>query len=105
MLPVESLFQEADLPANERRRMQTFLERMADESGDVLSQWIDGLPERQRVALALRYYEALRPDEISIVLGVSEATVHELLQKAAESVRATMHRSEQKTAPKNRSRR
>jgi len=85
MLPVDTLFQEAKLPARDRRRVLSFLEKV-DGAADVLTRLIDRLPERQRIALALRYYEALRPDEIAVVLGMREDMVQELLRKATETV-------------------
>lgn len=94
MLPVETLFQDAKLPARERRRFRSYLEKM-DGADDLLTRLIDGLPERQRIALALRYYEALRPDEIAVVLGVREEIVHELLRKATETVSEGMGRCEE----------
>ncbi len=62
----------------------------------MLTRLIDGLPERQRIALALRYYEALRPDEIAVVLGVREEIVNELLRKATETVSEGMGQCEEK---------
>jgi RNA polymerase sigma factor (sigma-70 family) len=98
MLPVDTLFQEAKLPARDRRRARTFLERV-DGAADVLTQLIDRLPERQRIALALRYYEALRPDEIAVVLGLREDMVHDLLRKAAETVSEGMAGCEEERKP------
>jgi DNA-directed RNA polymerase specialized sigma24 family protein len=105
VLPVETLFQDAKLPARDRRRVRSFLENVAGEAEDVLTRLIDGLPERQRVALALRFYEALRPDEIAVVLGTREDIVHELLRKATESVTEGMRRSEEKQSRSARRRR
>ncbi|MCA9728600.1 MAG: sigma-70 family RNA polymerase sigma factor [Candidatus Eisenbacteria bacterium] len=105
MLPVETLFQDAKMPARDRRRVRSFLERMEDEATDALAQLIGKLPERQRIALALRFYEALRPEEIAVVLGTREDTVHELLRKATESVGEGMRRSAEKQAAKSARRR
>ena len=105
MLPVETLFQDAKLPARDRRRVRSFLENVAGEAEGILTRLIDGLPERQRVALALRFYEALRPEEIAVVLGTREDTVHELLRKATASVSAGMRRSEEKQSRSTRRRR
>lgn len=94
MLPVETLFQDAKLSASDRRRVRTLLKKV-DGADDVLTRLIGDLPERQRIALALRFYEALRPDEIAVVLGVREEVVQELLRKATESMSEGMERFEE----------
>src|SRR5262245_32214785 len=48
---------------------------------------LSGLPERQRIALALRYYEDLPVDEIASIMRCASGTVRSLLSRAAPAMR------------------
>jgi RNA polymerase sigma factor (sigma-70 family) len=54
-----------------------------DETWDVLRR----LPERQRVALVLRFYEDLPEAEIAQVLGCPRGTVKSLIHRGLARVR------------------
>lgn len=56
-----------------------------------LAQAIAGLPERERLVLALYYDEELNLKEIGLVLGVSESRVSQIHSQAALRLRAKMH--------------
>jgi hypothetical protein len=49
------------------------------------------LPERQRLAVTLRFYEGLGRDEISEILGLSPTDVDSILADALERLRATVN--------------
>jgi RNA polymerase sigma-70 factor (sigma-E family) len=51
---------------------------------------ITGLPPKQRVALALRYYEDLSYGEIASILGCSEATVRSHVSRALATLRVDL---------------
>lgn len=98
MQSVNSLFQEARLPDRERERIRSYLDLLGDEGQDIVARWVGALPERQRLALALFCFESLRPSEIACVLGAKEAAVQQLLQQAAESLRARIERERARAA-------
>ena len=55
-----------------------------------LAEAIDGLPERERLVLALYYQEELNLKEIGQVLGVSESRVSQIHSQAALRLRARL---------------
>lgn len=55
-----------------------------------LAQAIAGLPERERLVLALYYDEELNLKEIGLVLGVSESRVSQIHSQAAQRLRARL---------------
>ena len=61
----------------------------ADTAGDdaALLTLVRALPERQRTALVLRYYDDLTHAEIADALGLSTTAVKSLLHRALENVR------------------
>lgn len=60
----------------------------ADESG--IRAWVAALPERQRLAVYLRYYADLDYRSIAHVLGVEVGTVSATLSSAHEALRRSM---------------
>lgn len=83
MLSVDILLQEARLPIRRRRSRAT---EMSSEEAKRITKEIEALPERSRLALALRFYESLRPAEIGAILDLSEAEARELLVEASRTV-------------------
>jgi RNA polymerase sigma-70 factor, ECF subfamily len=61
-----------------------------DDDHDELRALIAGLPERQRVALFLRYYADLDYTSIAVVLGIRPGTVGATLQHAKQNLRQLM---------------
>jgi len=57
----------------------------------VLSEGVDKLPERERLVVALYYFEGLTFKEIGKVLGVSESRVYQLHTQAMNRLRNHMH--------------
>ncbi len=60
----------------------------ADESG--VRAWVAALPERQRLAVYLRYYADLDYRSIAQVLGVEVGTVSATLSSAHQALRRSM---------------
>jgi RNA polymerase sigma factor FliA len=66
---------------------------VSEDAGDlreILSDAIEGLPEREQFVLACRYREDLRLGEIGEVMGVSESRASQLHTKALISLRAVL---------------
>jgi RNA polymerase sigma-70 factor (sigma-E family) len=61
-----------------------------DTGDDELLAHVRALPERQRTAIVLRYYEDLTQAEIAEALGLSPAAVKSLLHRALEKIREEM---------------
>jgi RNA polymerase sigma factor FliA len=61
------------------------------EIKDILAGAIDRLPEREKIVIALYYYEGLTLKEIGEVLGVTESRVSQLHTKAVLRLRARLH--------------
>ena len=77
--------------ATERQRTAGLVERPAappeiDETWDLLAQ----LPQDQRVALVLRYYEDLPIDEIARLMGCPPVTVRTRIHRAIAKLRREM---------------
>lgn len=77
--------------ATERQRAPGLVERPAappeiDETWDLLTQ----LPQDQRVALVLRYYEDLPVDEIARLMGCPPVTVRTRIHRAIAKLRREM---------------
>jgi len=69
------------------------MERRA--AGDIVNAAIAGLPERQRVALVLTYYEELANAEVAEVLGVSVEAVESLLARARRKLKEVLESDRQ----------
>jgi RNA polymerase sigma-70 factor (sigma-E family) len=54
---------------------------------DALRRTVAGLPRRQQVALALRYFDDLSDTEIAQALGCAEGTVRSLISRALSTLR------------------
>ena len=63
-------------------------EAQASEVKDRLADAIESLPERERLVIALYYYENLTLREIGEVLGVTESRVSQLHTKAVIGLRS-----------------
>lgn len=70
----------------------------AEEVKEILAEAIDKLPEREKLVIALYYYEGLTLKEIGQVLSVTESRVSQLHTKAVLRMRARL-RSSQGYAP------
>lgn len=57
------------------------------EMRDALGRALDRLPERQRLAVMLRYYEDMSEREVAEVLGVSVGTVKSTVSRAMTRLR------------------
>jgi RNA polymerase sigma factor for flagellar operon FliA len=62
-----------------------------EEIKSILSKAIERLPEREKMVIALYYYEGLTLKEIGEVLGVTESRVSQLHTKAVLRLRARLH--------------
>ena len=62
----------------------------ATEVRQLLSQAINGMPEREKVVLTLYYYESLTLNEIGRVLGVTESRVCQIHTKAMIQLRSRL---------------
>lgn len=62
-----------------------------EEIKTILGTAIERLPERERMVIALYYYEGLTLKEIGEVLGVTESRVSQLHTKAVLRLRARLH--------------
>lgn len=63
----------------------------AGEAADAVQQAIDHLPERQRLALVLTYYQGLPNKEAAELLDVSVDALESLLARARRALRATLN--------------
>jgi RNA polymerase sigma-70 factor (ECF subfamily) len=67
----------------------TVLERMQDSLlSSYLERMVASLPERQRMAIVLRYQEDMDPDEIAKVLEMKVSSVKTLISRGLELLRA-----------------
>lgn len=66
---------------------------VSDESG--VRAWVAALPERQRLAVYLRYYADLDYRAIGVVLGVEVGTVSATLSSAHQALRRSLEEVEQ----------
>ncbi len=61
------------------------------EMKEILADAVEKLPEREKVVIALYYYEGLTLKEIGQVLGVTESRVSQLHTKAVLRLRGKLH--------------
>lgn len=61
-----------------------------DEMKRKLVEIINGFPEKERIALALYYYEGLTLKEIGAVLGISESRVSQIITSAISKIKAKL---------------
>jgi len=94
MLSMNHLVQEA-FPG---RRVRGRSSLRAEEASR-LARAIDALPETSRLALALRYYEGMRPARIARVLGLTENEVESLLAAAVREVAGILRDGEPPDPP------
>ena len=71
-----------------RRSVDPESEAQASELKDRLADAIESLPERERLVIALYYYENLTLREIGEVLDVTESRVSQLHTKAVIGLRS-----------------
>jgi RNA polymerase sigma-70 factor (ECF subfamily) len=63
---------------------------LSQETMNLISQIIDGLPENQRIVITLRDIQELSTDEVCNVLGISETNQRVLLHRARAKVRQAL---------------
>jgi RNA polymerase sigma-70 factor (sigma-E family) len=83
-----------------RRVERAYLERQAaaptattndnDELDESMHQVLLGLPQRQRAAIVLRFYEDLSDVQTAAVLGCSPGTVRSLVSRGMQTLRETL---------------
>src|SRR5512139_3586749 len=64
-----------------------------EEAREVLIQTIDGLPEQQRLVVALYYYEEMTLKEIGEALHISESRVSQIHTRAVKTLKSRLHRA------------
>lgn len=69
---------------------------MLDEQKRILTEAINKLPEREKMVIALYYYEGLTLKEIGKVLGVSESRISQMHTKAILRLRGRLSRIKRK---------
>ena len=67
------------------------------ETKEVLAEAIDKLPEREKIVVALYYYENLTLREIGEVLGVTESRVSQMHTKAVVRLKAKLRQAKTRT--------
>jgi len=63
-----------------------------DEAREVLLETIDGLPEQQRLVVALYYYDEMTLKEIGEALHISESRVSQIHTRAVKTLKARLGR-------------
>lgn len=66
------------------------------EDRDVLWTALGELPERQRAAVVLRYYEDLTEDQVADVLRCSPRAVNSLVSRAMATLRARVEADDER---------
>ncbi len=97
-------FEELWTPGSEKDERTSLMAMLRDDSAEdpvamfeteeiktILASAIERLPEREKMVIALYYYEGLTLKEIGEVLGVTESRVSQLHTKAVLRLRARLH--------------
>ena len=63
----------------------------AEEVKNILAQYIESLPEKERLVVTLYYFEEMTLKEIGLTLGVSESRVSQIHSKALQGLRTRMN--------------
>lgn len=63
---------------------------MADQLTQAMGKAIDGLPEKERLAVTLYYYEEMNLKEIGAVLGLTESRICQILSQAMTRLKGKM---------------
>lgn len=97
-------FEELWAPGGEKDDSTNLMSMVRDDSAEdpvsmfeteeiktILGKAIERLPERERMVIALYYYEGLTLKEIGEVLGVTESRVSQLHTKSVLRLRARLH--------------
>lgn len=69
---------------------ETAAEPLGEVTSDDIAKAIEDLPEREKLVVALTFYEKLQPQEIAELLGTSEAAVDVLRQRALGMLREAL---------------
>jgi RNA polymerase sigma factor for flagellar operon FliA len=64
----------------------------SEQAREVLLETIDGLPEQQRLVVALYYYEEMTLKEIGEALHISESRVSQIHTRAVKTLKARLAR-------------
>lgn len=72
------------------RNEDPLLHCIAGEVTELVTQAIEELPEREKLVIALYYYEELKQDEIALILQLSEARISQIRRSALERLRARL---------------
>lgn len=91
-----------DVIRKQKSRRETSLEELAEPTAlervhdtmlaSYLERMVASLPEKQRVAIVLRYQENMEPEEIAEVLEVNVSTVKSQITRALDLLRAKTSR-------------
>lgn len=76
----------------DERQIPCFEKLEREELTDLVKEKIEDLPRRQRLVLALYYYEGMRLAEIGEILGVSEARISQIRAQALKTLRLYVNR-------------
>jgi len=71
----------------------------ADERRHVMAEQINRLPEREKLVLALYYYETMTLADIGLILGVTESRICQIHTKAVMHLKARLDAVERDTGP------
>ncbi|MGS2742070.1 RNA polymerase sigma factor FliA [Halomonas sp. LS-001] len=93
LLPYESLVEENGEPEGPSHQSRPFEQLLDSQQRERLVAGISGLPEREKLLMALYYQEELNLKEIGAVLGVTESRVSQLHSQAVSRLRAKLHDS------------
>lgn len=89
LMPLEE-FAKTETPSNQLNSPTKYIEDA--EVKQTLAKTIDKLPEKERMVIALYYYEGMTLKEISLILKLSEARISQLHTKAVFRLRGALSR-------------